>query len=797
MSNTRVARSWGIVHAWVSSLGFRVTALVLLALMPVLGLVIYTAVEHRRDAALQAKQDALRLAQEVESRQQRSFADARQLLTVVSRDPAVQSGDPADCSKYLADLLKLYPQYTSLTVVNADGDLWCNALPQANPINVRERPTFQRVMATREFVIGDYRVGATTGRAILGYGYPVLDDAGKLIGATFAGLDLTGLNPQSILTNFPPGTAFTILDRNATVLVSYPDSQEWLGKSVADEPIVRAALGNRGLSTYDGPRLTGDPGLAAIGPIISGPDGGDLFVVVSIPHDVAFAAANAGLRRNLIGLGVVLGVSIIAALVLGELFVIRRTRAIAGAARRLASGDLTARTGLKPESGELGDVARSFDQMAGILQEREAERNRAEEERTRLLRERAAREAAEKAQKRADFLAHVGGVLVSTLDYETALENVARLAVPEIADWCAVVLVEADGQAVVKSIAHTDPERVDLVREMMRRYPPLKDPEVGTLKVIRTGKPEIYPEVTDAMLARAARDAEHLEMLRKLGFRSGMVVPIGAHGETFGALSLISGPSGRQFTQDDLALAEDVARRCGLAIYSSRLYSAEQGARARAEAASRRRMAQFAVSRVLLEARPLHETAPRILEAIGEHLQWDTGVLWLEQRPGTGFHVVAAWHHQAGPELPVSSAVSPVHVEGARLPEVALKRGQPLWLPDIGQSDGPDGGPQAGDGFRSAIYVPVRSERGVIGVIAMYGRQPKPEEREATESLATLGNQIGQFIERQRAADLIRELSTPVLPIGDRLLLVPLVGQLYPQRAVQLMDHMLAAIRAN
>ncbi|MBI4220804.1 MAG: GAF domain-containing protein, partial [Chloroflexi bacterium] len=194
---------------------------------------------------------------------------------------------------------------------------------------------------------------------------------------------------------------------------------------------------------------------------------------------------------------------------------------------------------------------------------------------------------------------------------------------------------------------------------------------------------------------------------------------------------------------------------------------------------------------------PLHETAPRILEAIGEHLQWDTGVLWLEQRPGTGFRVVAVWQREAGPELPASSAVALAPVEGAVLPIAALEGGRPLWLPDVGQSVGPDGGSQAGNGFRSAIYVPVRSERGVIGVIAMYGRDPKPEEREAAESLATLGNQIGQFIERQRAADLIRELSTPVLPIGERLLLVPLVGQLYPQRAVQLMDHMLAAIRAN
>jgi PAS domain S-box-containing protein len=167
---------------------------------------------------------------------------------------------------------------------------------------------------------------------------------------------------------------------------------------------------------------------------------------------------------------------------------------------------------------------------------------------------------------RRDFLAKAGEALVSSLDYQTTLANVARLAVPAFADWCAVDIIDTGPTYHQIAVAHVDPHKVQFARELAERYPPDPDATTGVPQVIRSGKSELYSEIPAALLEAGAQDAEHLRIIRELRLESAMVVPLLARGRTLGAMTFVYADSGRRYTDDDLAFAEDFARRAAMAI---------------------------------------------------------------------------------------------------------------------------------------------------------------------------------------------------------------------------------------
>jgi len=177
------------------------------------------------------------------------------------------------------------------------------------------------------------------------------------------------------------------------------------------------------------------------------------------------------------------------------------------------------------------------------------------------------REAAERQR----FLADATALLASSLDYETTIDRLAQLAVPRIADWCAIDLVGADGELERPAIAHVDPARVQLARDLRERYPSDRDAPTGTWAVIRSGKPEYVADIP-ASVVETIDDPELRSIVGALDLRSYMVVPLTAHGETVGAITLIGAESGRRFSPEDLALAEDLARRAASAVQNARLF---------------------------------------------------------------------------------------------------------------------------------------------------------------------------------------------------------------------------------
>ncbi|MGN6547853.1 MAG: PAS domain S-box protein [Aureliella sp.] len=180
-------------------------------------------------------------------------------------------------------------------------------------------------------------------------------------------------------------------------------------------------------------------------------------------------------------------------------------------------------------------------------------------------------------QKRAEdafrFLAEASAALATVVDYQSTLQMVATLAVPRFGDWCAVDIAQPNGTLMRRAVTHVDAEKVHLAYELAQRYPFQGDSAVGPPMVARTGQPEILQMVPESLLVALSRDRDHLELLRQLGLKSYLSVPMKARGKVIGVLTFVSS-TGRHYSESDLEVAEDLAHRAGVAVENARLYEA-------------------------------------------------------------------------------------------------------------------------------------------------------------------------------------------------------------------------------
>jgi PAS domain S-box-containing protein len=185
-------------------------------------------------------------------------------------------------------------------------------------------------------------------------------------------------------------------------------------------------------------------------------------------------------------------------------------------------------------------------------------------------------------RERMTFLAEASELLASSLDYNHTLKQVAQLSVPGLADWCTIDMVGPNGEIERLGVAHEDPDKVRWAHELQDRYPPDPDAPTGVPQVLRTGEPEFFPELPQELLDEAIGDDDELRrIIDELGLKSTICVPLVARERTLGALTLIAAETHPPYTQADLALAIELARRAAVAVDNARLYrEAERGANA-------------------------------------------------------------------------------------------------------------------------------------------------------------------------------------------------------------------------
>jgi PAS domain S-box-containing protein len=274
-------------------------------------------------------------------------------------------------------------------------------------------------------------------------------------------------------------------------------------------------------------------------------------------------------------------------------------------------------------------------------------------------------------EQAAQILANAGLALAESVDDEATLQQIADLAVPVLADWCAVHVVDQEGRPTRIAVAHGDPDRLAWARTLSNRS---RTTTRGPAVVVRTGQPELWPVIDEAFLRETAVDDAHLELLRKLGMRSAMIVPVTARGRTLGAITFLHAESGRQHDETDLRLGEELGRRAGLAMENAALHRSQRDA-------NRRLRDLQSVTDVALTHLELDALLRELLARVGEVLESDIVKVLLYDEDRTVLRVRAA---QGLPEDAVRQLRIP---PGAGAAGRIAAAGRPLIIADLGEAD--------------------------------------------------------------------------------------------------------------
>jgi PAS domain S-box-containing protein len=226
----------------------------------------------------------------------------------------------------------------------------------------------------------------------------------------------------------------------------------------------------------------------------------------------------------------------------------------------------------------LGAIALSFERSREFVPEERAFMAAAVQQAAQAFARARLFESERERRERFEFLAEVSELLSQSLDLDETLQRLAFLTVPRLADWCSVQLAEPNGAIRTVVVAHADPERGELAHDLERHYRPDPQAPTGAPHVIRTGEAELYSDIPDEILVAAARDEGQLRLIRELGLRSAVVVPLPGRERILGAITLVAAESGPRYGEDELALAQEVARRAALAVDNALLYRAEHEA---------------------------------------------------------------------------------------------------------------------------------------------------------------------------------------------------------------------------
>ena len=271
---------------YFSSLRFRLQLLVLLAVIPVLGMTLYAAIEDRQRQMSHLQTEASRIAEVVSAEEYQLVRGVRQLLVALAQLPQARNGDGKACDAFLAELIGHYRRYANLGLADSDGNVFCSAVPVHAPVNIADQVSFQQALHTRDFAIGDYQIDRITNKPTISFAYPALDETGQVRAVVFAALDLDWFNQLQldIGTQLSQGSTLINVDSSGVVLVHEPDPERWVGRSMLDSPLIQAVL-DRGQGVVETVGLDGAPGIYAFAPVSSAMYAGDMYVIIGASRE--------------------------------------------------------------------------------------------------------------------------------------------------------------------------------------------------------------------------------------------------------------------------------------------------------------------------------------------------------------------------------------------------------------------------------------------------------------------------------------------------------------------------------
>jgi diguanylate cyclase (GGDEF)-like protein len=343
----------------------RLVALILLAALPTLGLALYAHTGQRREGVREGREAALRFARGLVRAHEQRLGEARRLLVTLAALPETRAPDSVACGARYAAILQEFPDMTTLGVAAASGEVTCSPVPLSRPVNVMDRPWFDRAVRTQAFATGDHELDPVTGKPQLVAALPVPYPSGGTQFVVFAVLDL-GWVGRVAAGDLPPDWAVALSDDRGTILARHPDPWRWVGQRLPEAAMVSAAVAEKGEGTAEVAGADGIVRLLGFAPV-TGPGGTRrAYLTVALARQTAFADADRTLLWNVLGLGLFVVAASVAAWIGSEWIVVRRVKALADATDRFASGDLEARAEVAG-SDEIGGLARGLNGMAARL----------------------------------------------------------------------------------------------------------------------------------------------------------------------------------------------------------------------------------------------------------------------------------------------------------------------------------------------------------------------------------------------------------------------------------------------
>jgi signal transduction histidine kinase len=351
------------------------------------------------------------------------------------------------------------------------------------------------------------------------------------------------------------------------------------------------------------------------------------------------------------------------------------------------------------------------------------------------------------------FLAEAGEALAGSLEWEETLVQVARLAVPALADWCIVDVLDEDGVTIKQvAVSAADAEKEDLLREMRTLYPPTIDSPQPAARTLRSGEPELFSEFDPATLRSTTRDERHFELVSQLNPTSAVAVPLVARARIIGALTLAMSESGRRYGEREVALAIGLAGRAALAVDNAVLFSQEREARAEAEEAVARLIDLEVISEAALTHLDLDRLLENLLDGIRKVMRTDTAVALLLDEDGE--ELIASWARgleeevEAGVRIPVGRGFAG---------RVAADR-SPVFIPDVERADLVN--PLLiKRGLKSLLGVPLLVEGRLLGVLHVGSLRPRVFSKEDERTLQLLADRVALAIEQSRLYESERAAS--------------------------------------
>lgn len=351
----------------------QIVLMTLLVALPAFVVIIYSGYEQRNEDIDEAHKDIQQLANLIASEQKNLVAGTQQLVGALAQLPEVKGHDPAGIDQFLADILKMNPQYLNIFIADLAGTMWASAAPMKTAFSILDRRYFYNAVATGQFSSGEYMIGRIFGRPTISFGYPYRNKRGEVAGVIAVTFNLDYIRKTLEQSRLLKGSSYLIIDRNGVILGRGINPEELVGKSVKPEFLRQMREGpDGGVSTGTG--VDGSERFSSYRKLyLAGDKLPYMYIRTGIPVKEIVAKANRSLFLNLALLSPFIIVAFILAWFIGKRSIVDRIKVLEQASRQLATGDLDIRVSDLVTGGELGRLAQTFDTMAHQLTLRDRE----------------------------------------------------------------------------------------------------------------------------------------------------------------------------------------------------------------------------------------------------------------------------------------------------------------------------------------------------------------------------------------------------------------------------------------